>query len=483
MVRTTRLGTAASVLMVLLVTTACMERRTAPLTPRLGFAQDVNVVVGGYRNVDLVLVVDDSGSMEDEQNILEQRIGDLVRDLTSPPDLDGDGEPDWGAVERLRVAIVTTDMGTSGSPPPANVGVCTGFGDDGQYQSSGSCTGSEPGLQVYDLERGDDPAAYSARIGCIVDTLGLSGCGIEQQLEAAARAVERGADVPGGFPADDAILAVLVLTDEEDCSLQAPDEFYSEFGRTERINLLCQDAAQGINGASPAWLRSLDTLASRLSAGRDERSFVFAAITGLPVDLSGRTTPEILADADMRYDEVLDPVRRALVPRPACTSENGEAAPARRIVDLAGRFPNSVLHSICADDFAPAIRELTETIARNLGGICLTRRIPLIGDRVECDVRLTLSEGQRCDAALGQTEIERTPEGLAVCQLAQVPGGVGGEGYFYEDSEDCPRLAFTERAQPPLGSSLSASCYFETGGADAGTPPVVEEDGGTPTGP
>ena len=483
MVRTIRLGTVSSVLLALLVTTGCFERRTAPITPRLGNVQSVRIALGGYRNVDLVLVVDDSGSMSEEQDILEQRIGDLVRDLTSPADADGDGQPDWSAVERLRIAIVTTDMGTSDAPPPINVGVCAGRGDDGQYQSSGAGAGAEAGLQVYDVARSDEPGAYSARIGCIVDSLGTSGCGIEQQLEAAARAVERGGEIPGGFPADDAILAVLVLTDEEDCSLAAPNEFYSEFARTERINVLCQDAALGLHGASPAWLTSLDTLAARMSAGRDERSFVFAAITGLPIALSGRTAAEILADPDMEYGEMYDPSRRSLVPTPACTSENGDAAPARRIVELGSRFPRSVLHSICADDFGPAIRELAAAIAQNLGSVCLTRRIPLIGDRVECDVRVTLPPGEGCDEARGQREVERDEEGRAVCQITQVPEAVGGEGYFYEDSEECPQLTFTPLAQPPLGSTLEAECYFETPSGDAGAPPVIEEDAGTPTGP
>ncbi|WP_157069415.1 hypothetical protein [Sandaracinus amylolyticus] len=474
-----RLGAVLSVLIALVITTGCFERNTGAIVPRLGNVQEVRLTTGGFRNVDLVLLVDDSGSMEEEQDILEERIADLVRDLTTPPDENGDGRADWGAVDRLRVAIVTTDMGTSGVPAPDGVGVCEGLGDDGEYQSAASCSGAELGLQVY--QTGEDAGAFAARIGCIVDSLGLNGCGIEQQLEAASRAVERGSDVPDGFPAEDAILAVLVLSDEEDCSLEQPDAFYAEFERTGRVNLLCQDAALGANGASQAWLRSIDSLATRLAAGREDGSFVFGAITGLPIDLSGESPATILADPRMVYGERTDSMNRR-VPTAACTSENGDATPARRIVEVASRFERSVLHSICSDDFGPAIQEVTRAIAQQIGEFCLPRRIPLVGERVECELRVKLAEGESCDRARGQTEVERD-DGRAVCVVDQVAAdGSTGQGYFYADSEECPQIVFTDAARPPLGASVVASCYFETP-RDGGAPPTIEEDAGSPTGP
>lgn len=452
----------------------CYERDTARLHPRLGFAQEVRADIGGYRNVDLLLVVDDSGSMDEEQENLAEEIPLLVRDLTTPPDLDGDGDPDWGAVERLRIAIVTSDVGTAGAiPPDAISGSCSGFGGAGELRTSAACAGAETGLQVY--RPGDDAAAFATRIGCIVESLGTAGCGIEQQLEAGARGVEAG--VPLGFPADDALLAVLVLTDEEDCSLAAPEAFYSTFS-TDVGNVLCQRAAQGIDGARPEWLTPIASLAERLSAGRDEQSFVFAAITGIPTELSGREASAILAHPGMQYTERTG--LRGLEPVPVCTGRRadgtslGDAAPARRIVELSQRFPGSVLHSICTDDFRPAIRDLTASIARNLPGVCLTREIPVIGDRVDCTVEVLLAEGARCDASAGYRAFETRDDGRAVCRVDQVPGGAGGQGFFYDTSDaECARLTFTTAAQPPLGARVTVDCYFE----------VPREDGGTPTGP
>src|SRR5690349_11111685 len=45
--------------------------------------------------VDLLLVVDASGSMREEQFHLAEQLPELVRSLVDPPDEDGDGMPDW----------------------------------------------------------------------------------------------------------------------------------------------------------------------------------------------------------------------------------------------------------------------------------------------------------------------------------------------------------------------------------------------------
>lgn len=468
-----RLWVVISVLTTLVAVTGCMERKTGPLRPRLGFGQEVRVGLGGFRDVDLLLVVDDSGSMRAEQANLAEEIPILIRDLTSPPDLDGNGMPDWAAVERLRIAIVNTDVGTAGAPPPSTIsGSCSEFGDGGRLQTSTLCAGAEPGIQTY--VPGDDAEAFSTRIGCIVESLGTMGCGIEQQLEAAARGVEAG--MLEGFPAEDSILAVLVLSDEDDCSLAAPDSFYSEFSLATG-NVLCPRAVAGLAGVGAGWLTPTAALAERLAAGRDESSFVFAAITGIPVDLSGGEAGDILADDRMQYREHTS--MGTLVPVPACTVVGtdgtviSEAAPARRIVELSRGFPGSVLHSICTDDFRPAIRDLTASIAGNLPSVCLTRAIPTIGDRVDCSVELELAPEEVCDPAMGQAAHDTSADGRAVCRMNQVPGGIGGEGFFYDTSDAaCAKLTFTAGAQPPLGANVTVDCYFE-----------VPSETGSPVGP
>src|SRR5690606_15931170 len=60
--------------------------------------------------VDLLLVVDNSNSMHEEQESLAAALPTLVTALVSPPDEDGDGEPDWLPVTDLQIGVITTDM-------------------------------------------------------------------------------------------------------------------------------------------------------------------------------------------------------------------------------------------------------------------------------------------------------------------------------------------------------------------------------------
>lgn len=463
-----RLAVGALVAISSILAVGCMERRTAALQPRLGFGQEVRVRNSGYRNVDLLLVVDDSNSMEEEQGNLAAQIPLLVHDLTTPPDRDGDGQGDWGAAERVRIAVVNTDLGTSGATPPSGIGSwCSGWGDDGAWQASADC-GAVPALQVFTAT--DDPDAFATRIGCLVESLGIEGCGIEQQLGAAAKGVELGE--ASGFPAADAMFAVLMLTDEEDCTLEDPSAFFGAFS-SSNANVLCQRAAQGVEGAQSAWLTSIDALVARMSAGRDESGFVFAAITGIPTELEGVTPADILGDDAMRYREQISPTTRQLEPVPACETSLGRAAPARRIVELAGRFPGSVLRSICTDDFRPAVQELVARIAERLPGVCLTRAIPRVGARVDCRMEEVLPEGLACTSIPGHQPIGLDGTGREVCLIDQVYEGGPTEGFFYDDTDaTCAQLAFTDAAIPPLGAAITVDCYFE-----------VPTEGGGPLGP
>jgi hypothetical protein len=437
------------------VLSGCMERRGRAIEPRLGLSQEVRAGTGGFRNVDLLLVVDNSGSMKEEQDNLAIQIPALVRELTSAPDADGDGTPDRGVAERVRIAVVSTDVGTQGVPSTLTER-CQGFGDEGAWQSNVEC-GATANLQEF--QAGEDHEAYAARIGCLVEALDIEGCALEQQLDAAARGIDRG--LPVGFPAADAILAVLLVTDEEDCSLADPTAFFATID-SGNANVLCTRAALGIEGR-PEWLMPIASLLPRVSAGRDHDSFVFAAITGIPLAAAGRSASEILAMPEMQYLEQTGTTGPE--PVPACSGRNaagellGSASPARRIVELAGSVPGSVLHSICTDDFRPAIAELARRIVERLPSVCLTRAIATTGDRVDCLVDAILPAGERCTLP-GYTATGMR-EDRAVCSVRQAPGGVGS-GFFYDDSDAaCAKLTFTADAVPPLGAQLEVECYFE----------------------
>ncbi len=229
------------------------------------------------KKVDVLLVIDNSGSMGEEQANLAANFGPFIEQLE-------------GAGVDYRIGITTTDLG----------GYQCGSGDDGQLQLS-SCldrpetfvSGGNDQFEVacaancqYDgaaltirptaIEVGGDAAprpwieSYSgvSNLPDSVDPLsafacfapqGISGCGFESPLEAVARALDHMQDPTRpeyGFLRPDALLAVLVVTDELDCSVSpGMDDALFESGEFFEGNLLtsaaCWNAGVACSGDSP----------------------------------------------------------------------------------------------------------------------------------------------------------------------------------------------------------------------------------------
>ena len=117
-----------------------------------------------------------------------------------------------------------------------------------------------------------------------------------------------------------------------------------------------------------------------LHAGTDAR-VVFAAITGVPVDLVDQQAMAAVDFADdsareAYYQKILDDTRMIEMPDPnaapgredlvpSCVSEFGRAYPPRRIVELARKFGrDGLVQSICGDNFGPPIDIVVERVVR-----------------------------------------------------------------------------------------------------------------------
>src|SRR5690606_14085129 len=107
---------------------------------------------------------------------------------------------------------------TTGVTKNVQIGISAAMvtGEDGRLQ-----TGADCGMNRGWLERGDtgvvDSFSCSAKVG-------INGSGTEMPLEAARLALtDRTADGSNtGFLREEALLALVVLTDEDDCSVQGP---------------------------------------------------------------------------------------------------------------------------------------------------------------------------------------------------------------------------------------------------------------------
>jgi hypothetical protein len=216
-------------------------------------------------NLDILFMIDNSSEMNEMQNKLSDQIQNFMSVLESGP-----------ARPNLHVAVVSSDMGAPGDAT-SSVG-CTTRGDEGQFQSAprGTCVAStlENGATyVADDGRGNtnytDPGGVGAVVRCIM-LLGDRGCGFEHQLASIDRALGADGSAPPASNSDflrpDAYLAIIILSNEDDCSAPVNTNLYSLGGglqnitnplgpvsnyRCNQFGHLCLDPATGALTAPP----------------------------------------------------------------------------------------------------------------------------------------------------------------------------------------------------------------------------------------
>ena len=165
------------------------------------------------QKMDIVFIVDDSGSMAEEQSNLAANFPKFVGVLEAY-------KTKSGAKLDYRLAVTTTgrDLKYTLNPgPPFPAIPSQEKGDNGAFREGKSCGGTKRWV-----DKGDPGGA--ATFTCRAKT-GTSGPSIEMPLYALKLALnERVADgTNAGFLRPDALLAVVVLTDEDDCSREDND--------------------------------------------------------------------------------------------------------------------------------------------------------------------------------------------------------------------------------------------------------------------
>ncbi len=471
-----------------LVTTGCSSGLTIEDCPG---AITAAITVTSTADVDLLLTIDDSNSMSEEQASVAVQIPRMIRALVSG-DLDADGRPDHRPVASLHVGVVSSDMGTGASVVTSCPG---GIGDDGVLRATDAagapCGASHP--SVFDFRAGGDLTALGTGVACATQ-LGTGGCGFEQQLESVLKAVSvapsspvswtapsyippvfvgatDGHGGPGGandgFLRPNSTLAILLVTDEDDCSTSDTDLFGVDAPAYTGVdlNLRCFSFPRVLFPVA----RYVDGLIGlRVSAGH----LVFGAITGVPTDLGDAPYDAVLADA--RMQETVDPVSgdRLL---PACSAPGrGQGLPARRIVSTAqgleSRGAHTTVSSICTADYSDAFDRFVGSIADTLAGGCLPRALgPTPTGTVFCDVFELLPAGLTC-AGLGDPAVTSagTEEGLELCAVRQLADSEHDQsGWFYDDDPSDPasqleptclqRISF-QGHEPVAGATVRLRC-------------------------
>lgn len=169
--------------------------------------------------VDVLVVVDNSGSIEAERQAMIAAAGEsLFAQLTD----------DLGQLPDLHLAVVSTDVYPGIDQVP---GCAAGTTADGRFRT-GLPTATCPVQGTYIIDSSDGnggridnyDGAIADAFSCFA-SLDSSGCGFEQPLEAMRRALDGRYPEHAGFLRPDALLSVVLLTDEDDCSAFDPTIF------------------------------------------------------------------------------------------------------------------------------------------------------------------------------------------------------------------------------------------------------------------
>ena len=306
-----------------------------------------------WTNIDLLFVVDDSGSMSQEQAALATALPNFFDALF-------DSAATRGVDANVNVGVVATDMGTRGYA----VSTCSDpiAGHDGCLQNTPSpsltdCDPVPPSFLNRQLSYGDlypiDALAHD--FACIA-TLGTAGCGFEQQLEAGRKALIDNT-APGGCTSglvrENSVIGLIFVTDEDDCSVRAshPEMFDQERTDLGHLNIRCFLHGDFLSTVEEyvAALRGLEGEGHRLVVG---------ALVGVPLDEPACTGFGDSLDGCLdvpAMEQSIDPAQPTQLV-PSCNTSMGMAFPPTRFVRLAQTLgATAYVASICSPDYQPAL--------------------------------------------------------------------------------------------------------------------------------
>jgi hypothetical protein len=459
----------------------------AQVTPDT-FSQSLN------NKADILFMIDDSPSMGPMQNSLIQYFPNFMqplKDLPSPPD--------------LHIGIVTTDLGAGQF---SNVPGCRLGGDQGLLQNTpkGPTCASAHLNNTSDrfLTYSPDPNGGAPRTNFAGDigdafacyaAVGETGCGFESPLGSPMVALQGCNTDQGcrqtanaGFLRNDAYLAVVLLTNEDDSSTspEYPDTKIWDPSQTSansvvgcltsyrqvEFGVTCggqpigrapgprQDCEAANPESNPDYMEMMpDEFAAFFKGLKvDPRMVYVSAITGPPQPVAVGTDqngcPQI---------------------QPSCTGgpvgNTWSAAPGIHFAKFISDFDSdrASFISICQQDLKQAMEQIATELAKVLGTQCLSA--PLVDkdpSTPALDPECVVEDRSITDASAGTADISVVPPCDPVvcdpasapnhdckCQSHQIPAGAPGCWYVWPDAAEC--------APVPTGTSPAQATSVGSG--------------------
>jgi hypothetical protein len=458
----------------------CPSREISPVDPVQDKEEFKDIPVQLNRDVDILFVVDNSGSMAEEQASLTANFPVFTNVL----------ETIEGGLPNVHIGVVSTDVGAG----PFAISGCQGSGDNGALLVGDTTCRPTGANYISDVSDGaggrttNYPGTLAAAFSCNA-SLGITGCGFEMQLESMRRALNGSNGGNAGFLRDSAYLAVIFITDEDDCSTENTQMFDtsqnsidSELGflssfRCYEFGVDCETGNDSPRAPGPRtgcfpmedspYMFGVQEYVDFLKSLKDDDSLIIVAnIAGNPEPVQVGQDPEM-------------PERPALVP--SCQSASGKADPAVRLNFFAQQFPNrNAFTTICNEDLSDGLQLVAELLKEAIGNPCIEA---LLKDQdpstPELDYECTVSDVVNP----GTDEQEETV--LPFCNMASAedtdPSNAPASTnlpcwHLIEDTASCPDTPtnltlIVERGDVsvPTGTHVQARCVTCVDGNANGT--------------
>jgi hypothetical protein len=403
------------------VLAGCPDRSIDEVKPQQGRveAKDIPVVIN--RDIDLLFVIDNSPSMADKQANLADNFPRFIDVLESIP----------GGLPNVHIGVVTSDMGTQGLADMnpnfgpgiglGGAGACSEKGQDGTLQKfTEPLTGNpfivdtvdpdptKPRIRNYS---GDLATAF----GNIAKAVGAQGCGFEQHLAAAQRALVNPANA--GFLRPDAYLAVIIVADEDDCSLQhysllaTDNASNAKLGelqsfRCTRFGVICDQDGSSTDqmnqvgtksrchpSSDTTYLAPIDDFVTKLRALKpnNPNKVIVAGILGT-VD---RVATELRVPLGEKFAIPALAHSCSYVDRRNMTEV---ADPPIRIKAFLDQFPNrSTFVPICQNDLSGGLQQIGDLLKTVIGDPCIEGKLQNFGTdadpKYDCSVSTVTNPG------------------------------------------------------------------------------------------
>jgi hypothetical protein len=453
--------------------------------------------------IDLLFMIDNSPSMAPKQNELRARFPQLLQALD--PTLTGNRPI------HLHIGVVTSDLGAG--PFNINMGQCRPGGDGGRLVAVGAfadparCKPPTDGRHFIDFDQASGASNLppdvnlASEFGCMTE-VGDTGCGFESQLESVYAALHDPPPENAGFLRPDALLAVVFLTDEDDCSAPPDTDLFDpgpdglKYGallsyRCTQYGIQCgmmpaappydvYDAqlsdcvpAPNPGGAGPGKLydvgRYIDFFRRPASAGGVKEfpgdAFLFAIdAPAAPVEVLNAALKAPVGPFQFCTGPV-DGVNCATVLQHSCVSPGNSAFfgdPAVRLNAVVGATLPGIGTSICDDSYQPAMSALASTlISYQNGNGCLPGPLPdpadpacrVLDEYTDASGALRLDSIPECD------RVQDAPPCWAVVTSGECAPVVNVATH---ETQNLQLVINRGDTTPPPGSTPRASCVILT---------------------